>query len=115
MANNFDVKELRKIFINGYEKVPATETNDSELLARINAAMEKSLLAVAAHVREQTLREAAGVVPLTQTETYNAILALAASARETGGKLTVEQSAARLHEKYGDALAKMDDKDGGKC
>jgi hypothetical protein len=28
--------------------------------------------------------------------------------------MTLAQSAARLHEKYGDALAKMDDKEGGK-
>ena len=33
----------------------------------------------------------------------------AASARETGGAVTLEQSAACLHERYGDALAKLDD------
>jgi hypothetical protein len=37
----------------------------------------------------------------------------AASARETGGAVTLAQSAACLHEKYGDALAKMDDAEAG--
>jgi hypothetical protein len=98
-------------------------------------AQHAALLAVAAHVREATLREAIDVAEKHRSKNANEgrrfsagtdrafrqtanNMRNAASARETGGALTLEQSAARLHEKYGDALAKMDDaapgeRDGG--
>ena len=99
----FDAKELIEIYDNAK---PDT--------------CQAGLLAVAAHVRAQTLREAAGVCEamvkeiVCPDECAEEIRKLLASARETGGAITLEQSAARLHEKYGDTLAKLDDKDGGK-
>jgi hypothetical protein len=84
-----------------------------------NAIVAEAVAAVEKNVRAQTLREAAGVCEENFASVCKwALIKLAneaASARETGGKLTVEQSAARLHEKYGDALEKMDDKEGAKC
>jgi hypothetical protein len=130
----FDAKELKHVYDEGY--LGCLKCGEESLHELKSAA----LLAVAAHVRAQTLREAAGVCERLRASwrhsikmdnshyhyekayetARDAINALAASARETGGAVTLAQSAARLHEKYGDALAKMDDaapgeRDGGKC
>jgi hypothetical protein len=134
----FDVKELEKIQSDVCEAEYARLMRVGEWTVDEADAMAQhaAILAVAAYVRSATLREAAGVCEAVRdqwsyyeyepSERKGATMCiielnkLAASARETGGKPTLEQSAARLHEKYGDALAKMDDaapgeRDGGKC
>ena len=117
MGTNFDAAELNKI------KWEAADAELKRLLHNpygelLDSAEKVSILAVARHLREQTLREAVAAIERFDDESiYNAYASdcvtvlqnLAASARETGGKPTLEQSAARLHDKYGDALAKLDD------
>jgi hypothetical protein len=140
----FDAKELRKVKSDAFARAFDDALKTKSTGTALDNAEDASVLAVAAHVREATLREAAGVCEKfndytgagrewteqdMQTRMYaqgnaaaKCVLASmltrmadeAASARETGGKPTLEQSAACLHEKYGDALAKLDDKEGGK-
>ena len=133
----FDAKELAKIQSDVCEAEYARLMRVGEWTVDEADAMAQhaALLAVAAYVRSATLREAAGVcrdrwveeigsahqaknasdrecrvwAATVAADLSDELERLAASARETGGALTLEQSAARLHEKYGDALAKLDD------
>ena len=127
----FDAKELEKIQSDVCEAEYARLMRVGEWTVDEADAMAQhaALLAVARHVREQTLREAIKELERLADESIDTpdvydcqrrLITLAASARETGGKPTLEQSSARLHEKYGDALAKLDDaspgeRGGGKC
>ena len=130
----FDLVELERISKGAavekyFERLRGAELNGvnaEDKKAIYQSAKDAALFAVAAHVREQTLREAAELVRNadvvgggrylrednardTLWEAAAELEKLAASARETGGAITLDQSAARLHEKYGDALAKLDD------
>jgi hypothetical protein len=90
----FDAKELRKIQSDVCEAEYARLMRGGEWTVDEADAMAEhaAILAVAAHVREQTLREAAGVCEamvkeiVCPDECAEEIRKLAASARETGGE-----------------------------
>jgi hypothetical protein len=96
----FDAKELEKLWSDAYDASFERLHSQVKLMCAITSSREAGFIALAAHVREQTLREAAGVVLETHvvskychddgyTTLQNAadrVLALSASARETGGE-----------------------------
>ena len=118
MASEFDAAELRKIKSDVFKRVFNEELRTKSTGVALSNAEDAAILAVAAHVRAKTLNEAIKELERLADESIDTpdvydcqrrLITLAASARETGGKPTLEQSAACLHEKYGDALAKLDD------
>ena len=100
MKTNFDAAELLRIYGEASEKVYHEMLGINPLATMWVECDSAGILAVAAHVREQTLREAAGVCEAIYrdgeskqilndnaviSKCIGAINALAASARETGG------------------------------